>query len=129
ELSGARLLRRGDERAATTHPVVAVALAVDAQQLGALAEQLVLDAEELAAAGGEVPAADEPHRRPPGGPVERLGDRRPPVDDERLLRLVGHGDAPDVVALAPLGAGLVDPPEDEAGVADVEVLQPLGDVL
>ena len=52
------------------------------QQVGALAERLVLDAEQLAAAGGEVAAADEAHRCPTGGAVERLGDRGPPVDDQ-----------------------------------------------
>ena len=65
----------------------------------ALAEQLVLDAEQLAALDGEVAAAGQAHRVAPGGPVERLGDRRPPVDHDRLAVLVGHGQPADVEAL------------------------------
>ena len=50
----------------------------------ALAEQLVLDPEQLLALDGEVAAAGEAHRLAAGGPVERLGDRRPPVDHDRF---------------------------------------------
>ena len=99
-----------------------------AEQPGRLAEELVLDGEELAATGGEVAAADEPHRLAPGGPVEGLGDRRPPVDHERLAVLVGHRQAADVVAVAAVPAGAVDAPEHEAGVAELQRGQPLGDV-
>ena len=72
--------------------------------------------------GGEVAAARQPHRRAAGGPVEGLGDRRPPVDDDRLLVLVGHGEAADVegvAAASPLSAVAVDAPEHEAGVAEL----------
>src|SRR5690606_17097239 len=58
--------------------------------------QLVLDAEELAPAGGEVAPAAQAHGLPSGGPVERLGDGGPPVDDHRLLGLVGDRDPADV---------------------------------
>ena len=54
----------------------------DAEVAGA--EQLVLDAEQVAALDGEVAAAHEAHRLAAGGAVERLGDRRPPVDHDRL---------------------------------------------
>ena len=126
---GAGLLEGGDQRAAAAD----LAAVVDhrelaAEQPGRLAEELVLDAEELAAPGGEVAAADEAHRLAAGGPVERLGDRRPPVDDERLAVLVGHGQAADVVAVAAVPAGAVDAAEHEAGVAELERGQPLGDV-
>ena len=65
----------------------------------ALAEQLVLEPEQLAALDGEVAAAGEAHRLTAGRPVERLGDRRPPVDHDRLAVLVGDGEAADVEAL------------------------------
>ena len=50
----------------------------------ALAEEFVLEAEQLPALDGEVAAPDETHRLATGGPVERLGDGRPPVDDDRF---------------------------------------------
>ena len=93
----------------------------------AAAEQLVLDAEHVPALDGEVAAAHEAHRLAAGRPVERLGDGRPPVDDDRLGLLVGDGEAADVEALGggrALGVA-VDAPEDERGVAEVEVGQPL----
>ena len=51
---------------------------------------IVLEAEHLAALHGEVAAAGEAHRVATRGPVERLGDRRPPVDHDRLAVLVGR---------------------------------------
>ena len=98
-----------------------------------LAEQLVLDAEQLAALDREVAATDEAHRLAAGGAVERFGDRRPPVDDDRLGVLIGHREAADVEALAavgtvvPFGRGgeAVDAAEHERGVAEVEVVQAL----
>ena len=73
-----------------------------------------------------MPAAGEAHRRSAGGPVEGLGDRRPPVDDDRLLALVGHGEAADVEDLphVAVAGGPVDAPEAEAGVAELELAQP-----
>ena len=89
--------------AVAAQPEGRLVLAADAEV--ALAEQLVLDVEELAAPHGEVAAPDQAHGVAAGGPVERLGHRRPPVDDDRLALLVGHGDAPDVERLDALGAG------------------------
>ena len=89
----------------------------------AAAEQLVLEAEHGAALDDEVAAAHQAHRLAPGGPVERLGDGRPPVDDDRLGLLVGDGQAADVERLGGVRAlGVaVDAPEHEGGVAEVEV--------
>ena len=53
----------------------------------------------------EVAAAGEAHRVAAGGPVEGLGDRRPPVDDDRLLALVGDREAADVEALVASALG------------------------
>ena len=51
-----------------------------------LVEHLVVEADDLAAlAGDEVAAAHDRHRLDRGGPVEGLGDRRAPVDDERRV--------------------------------------------
>jgi len=60
----------------------------------------VLDAEQRPAAGGEMAAARQPHRRTAGGAVERLGHRGAPVDDHRLLPLVGDGETADVPGVA-----------------------------
>src|SRR5690606_13109000 len=49
--------------------------------------------------------APEAHGLPAGGAVERLRDRRPPVDDHRLLVGVGHRDAADVERLVARGRG------------------------
>ena len=71
--------------------------------------------------------AGQAHRVAPGRPVERLGDRCPPVDDDRFTCLVGHGQAPDVEALERirrLGVP-VDAAEHERRVAEIEVGQPL----
>ncbi len=91
------------------------------------AEQLVLDAEHLPSLDREVPPPDETHRLAAGRAVEGLGDRCPPVDDDRVGLLVGHGQAADVEALRrgrALGIA-VDPPEHQCGVAEVEVGQAL----
>ena len=89
ELAGAAALERGEQggvaaqlqRARWRRSPAVGRLVADAEV--ALAEQLVLDAEQLAALDGEVPAAGQAHRVAAGGAVERLGDRRPPVDDHR----------------------------------------------
>ncbi len=87
------------------------------------AEELVLEAEDGAALDDEVAAAHQAHRLAAGGPVEGLGHRGPPVDDDRLGLLVGDGQAADVEALdgvRRLGQP-VDAPEHERGVAEIEV--------
>ena len=91
-------------------------------------EVLVLEAEDGAPAHGQVAAAGQALGVEAGGPVERLGHRRPPVDDQRLVVGTRDGEAADVEGLArgrPV-AGLgeaVDAPEVEGLVADVELLQ------
>ena len=62
----------------------------------------------------------------PGRPVEGLGHRRPPVDDQWLVGGVGHGQAPDVEGLGLLPVALgghVDTAEAERLVTDVELGQ------
>ncbi len=73
----------------------------DAQM--ALAEQFVLEAEQLATLDDEVSPAQQPHRTATGRPVERLGHRGPPVDHHRLAVLVGDGESTDVEALDRVG--------------------------
>ena len=97
----------------------------------ALAEQLVLDAEDAAPLDGEVTATQQAHRLAAGGAVERLGDRRPPVDDDGLRVLVGDGQPADVEALHParlLGAA-IDATEDQRRVAEVELVESLDEGL
>src|SRR6185437_16307253 len=63
------------------------------------AEELVLVRGQLAAGEPEAPAQREVHRVGRAGPVERHGDRRPPVDDRgRAVRRV-HVPAADVEAV------------------------------
>jgi hypothetical protein len=117
-------LERRDQRAL---PLQAGAFA---EVEGVLAEELVFDAEQLTAAGGEVAAAGQAHRLAAGGPVEGLGDRGPPVDDERFLVGARHGDATDVerLAVGELLVGLaVDAAEHERGVAQVKLGQAVRD--
>ena len=92
-----------------------------------LVEDLVVEAGDLPALlGDQVAAADDPHRRDGRGPVERLRNRRPPVDDQRRVLVVLDREPPDV----PGGTVVeVETAEHERGVADVEVGQAaLGDV-
>jgi len=125
EASGPGGLQRGDEGAVTGDGAVGL-LAVHALEL---AEDLVLHGQQGPAAGGEVPAPAQAHRLAARGAVEGLGDRRPPVDHERLLVLVGHGQAPDVERLAPGLGGAVDATEHQGGIAELELAQALEDVL
>ena len=93
----------------------------------AVAEQLVFQPEQRAALHGEVPAAGEAHRLAARGPVERLGDGGPPVDDDRLALLVGDRQSADVEGLQAIG-GLghaVDSTEHQGGVAEIELGQPV----
>ena len=96
---------------------------VEAEPRRGVAEQLVLDVEQRAAPGGEVATAGQAHRFAPGGPVEGLGHRSPPVDDHRLLVLVADRDAADVEGRGVVLA--VDAPEAQRGVAQLELGEPL----
>src|SRR5262249_37561553 len=101
EAASAALFEGGDQaRVAPKLRCIAV-LAVDvlADAEMPAAEELVLDVEELATLDGEMPAPHEAHRVAAGGSVERLGPRRPPVDDDGLAMVVGHGEAPEVERL------------------------------
>src|SRR6056297_3078906 len=89
----------------------------------ALAEQFVLEAEQLATFDGEMPTPQQPHRAATRGPVERFGHRRPPVDHHGLAILVGDGEAADVEALDGFGrlGRPIDATEHQRRVAQVEV--------
>ena len=97
--------------------------------MASLVEHLVVEADELAAlAGDEVAPAHDAHRLDRGRPVERLGDRRPPVDDERGVLRVFDREPPDVPVVDPESLH-VEAAEHERRVADVEVGEAaLGDV-
>ena len=89
-------------------------------------EQLVVEAGDRPPPEDEVAAADQAHRRPRRGPVERLRGRGPPVDHQGLVVLVGDGHPADVAALA---AGGVGAPEDQPRLAHLERRQaPLGEL-
>ena len=135
ERAGAAALEGGEQRRVAAQPgarriVVGEPLVVADAEV-ALAEQLVLDAEDGAALDGEVAPAEQAHRLAAGGAVERLGDRRPPVDDDRFGVLVGDRQAADVEALRAAGllGAAVDPPEHQCGVAEVELVETLDEGL
>ena len=93
-----------------------------------IAEQLVLEIEQGAAARREVPTTREAHGLRAGGPVERLGDRGPPVDHDRLLVAVGDAHSADVERLGVVVGVGVEATEDQRVVAQIELVQPIGDV-
>ena len=96
-----------------------------------LAEQLVLQAEDGAALDGEVAAAEEAHRLPSSGAVERLGHGRSPVDDDRFRVLIGDRQPTDVEALRAtrLLGPAVDPTEHQCGITEVEFVETLDERL
>ena len=91
--------------------------------VGVEVEHLVLDAGHLPALGGQLPAPDHPVRPHRGGPVERLGRRRPPVDQQLPVLVVGQPDPADVPALA---AEQVQPAEAEPLLHRPQLGQPTG---
>lgn len=132
ELSRAGFLECGDEGT----------LADDGARLelvACLPEELVVDAAQHPTGRGEVAPPDQAHRFAARGAVERLGHGGAPVDDDRLRRRVGHGDASDVEAVAFqasrrrrtgfVGSELIDPAEAERLVADLGLGEPLVGLL
>ncbi len=117
ELARARLLERGEEGTGPDE----IAVGRDRR-----VEHLVFDAEQRAASHREVTPAGETHRRASRRPVERLGDRRSPVDNDGFLSLVGDRQAADVEGLA---GRPVDAAEHQGSVADLEVGQTAPDGL
>ena len=118
---GAVAFERAEERAFAAH--------LETGRLGRVAvEHLVVERGDLASvAGDEVAAAHDAHRRDRRRPVERLGDRRPPVDHQRRVVGVLHREPPDVIRVAVLE---IEPAEAERRLADVEVGEAaLGDVV
>lgn len=111
--AGARGVERGEQDGVAARVLVAGPLLVPQ------VEDLVVQGGHRTAAGGDVPAAPEPHRGVAGGQVEGAGDVGPPVDeDRRALGVVGaQADPADVVGGA---RGQVDPAEAERTVHGVQ---------
>ena len=63
-----------------------------------------------------------------GRPVERLGRRCPPIDDDRVLGSIPHADPADIERVVVL-ATVIDATKDQRGIANVELLQSIDDVL
>ena len=59
-------------------------------------EELILQGQHAAALHNEMTPACDAHRIAPGSAVERLGNRRAPVDHDRFGILIGHGQSTDV---------------------------------
>ena len=123
-----------DGRDDVAHPAGAVR--ADRGQQGALAgqraalrlvhrvqvERLVLDAGDAAAAGREVPPAYDVTGGGGGRLVELAGRRRPPVDQQLGLLVVGEPEAADVAAGA---VAQVDPAERQPVLDGLQLGQPL----
>ena len=73
----------------------------------------------------EVASPHDTHGVVGQGPVERLGGRRPPVDDERIAVLVSDGQATDVQAAA---VDEVEATDEQTVLRDVERGQPVAGV-
>ena len=88
-------------------------------------EDLVVEADEARGRRVmEVPAADDAHRLDRRRPVEGLGDRRAPVDDQRRVVVVGHRDPTDVEGVVGRSRSCRSRrPKHERRVADVELGQ------
>ena len=123
EPAGAGRLERGDEGALALDPGTAVGRLVEKRQI---AEEFVFDGEQGAPARREMAAAFEPERLAAGGPVEGLGDRRPPIDDHDVALAIPDAEPADVEALA---AEVVDAAEDQRPAAQIELGKPPGDRL
>ncbi len=80
-------------------------------------EHLVLQPDQLAVTPTEVASPHDAHRVVGQGPIERLGRRRAPIDDERIAVFVGDGRTPYVQA-APVGK--VETTHEQAVLRDVE---------
>ena len=81
-----------------------------------IVEVLVEIGDQLALVEREPPAERHPERVDGGRPVERRRDRRPPVDDDRVVGVVLDVAAPDVPLVdAAAATRLVDAPEEVAG--------------
>ena len=96
------------------------------------AEQLVLDTQQFRTFDREVAAPGEPHRLATGGPIERLGDGSPPIDDDGFGIGVGDGKAADVETFQAatldrcsvlVDSVPIDPTENEGGVPEIQVGQ------
>ena len=131
ELSAAALAQRRQERAlaAKLRSVAQTVVGPDAEV--ALAEEFVFDGGQPAAVDHEVPAAHQPHRLATRRAIKRLGDRRAPVDDQLVVVAVVHRETPDVegLRLAARVGSLVDAPEHQRAVADVDVVEHLHQLL
>ena len=138
QLAGAATFESGEQRAVATDAVGSLGGLSDVVVLGpdakvTLAEQFVLQAQQLPAVHVEVPPAHQAQRVAAGGTVERLGHGGTPVDHHGVAVLVGDGQPADVKALERDGiaatsvvvARPVDTAEHEGGIAQVELRQPV----
>jgi hypothetical protein len=86
--------------------------------------EVVLHPHDPRTAAAQHPAPHDAHRVDRRGPVERRCRRGTPVDDERLVVVVAHPEAPDVADVPLVGARLlgaeVEPAEDQPLVLGVD---------
>ena len=88
-----------------------------------VSEQLILEAQHGAPSAHNVTPALQAHGYRTGGPVEGLGYRSPPVHHDRILLFVPDTDPTNVEYATPGLGLLVDPTEDQRGVAQVQVVE------
>jgi hypothetical protein len=89
-------------------------------------EVLVFNPEDLASLDVQVPATSETERITSGRSIERFGNRRSPVNDQRLAFWPRHGKATDVETVGLSGNGIfghINATEAQRLVANIELFQ------
>ena len=115
----ARAERRQQRRLADQRAAFAVSQCFGVQEV-------VVDPDHGPAVQADVPPACDAERLGGSGPVEHLRDRRPPVDQQRVVVVVEQADAPDV---EPFAGGLVDPPETQSALDRRQLRESPGEQL
>ena len=89
-------------------------------------EEFIFDTQQPTAASCEMTTTRQPHRLPAGCSVERFGDWRAPVDNDRILRRIADRNASDVEALHKVIRGFgfsIDTTETQRRIAQLELGQ------
>ena len=125
QAAGASGLERADQRSPTLDLLARCRFLVES---GEVTEELVVDIDEPAAPGREMAAPIQAHRVDPGGSVEGLGGRCSPIDHNRILFSIPDANPADVQRVAE-GLVVIDTPEHQRRITDIELSQSVGDVL
>ena len=98
--AGARLLQAAQQGGLAHQPA--------ARSVSVPSEKLIVKADHPSTLHANVTSSHHPSPVGAGGPIKGLGHRRPPVDHQRLARLVGNTESADVQPVPVFG---IEPPE------------------